>query len=67
MKLFRLTKVEAVVLCSTIDAARHLAKREHLVLDPADDTTLQDLRARLAKKFNIDVRFPRLGEPLAPN
>lgn len=63
MKMVRMTKLEASIVCSTIDVVQKLAKKEHLLLDPADAETLRAVRERLAKKFNVNVRVPVLGAP----
>lgn len=63
MKMIRMTKLEANIVCNTIDVVQKLSKKEHLLLDPADAKTLLDLRARIAKKFNVNARVPTLGAP----
>lgn len=61
MKLVRMTKQEAEVLCGTIDVARKLAKQHNLVIELPQETALLVVRDRIAKKFKVAPHCPVLG------
>lgn len=63
MKMIRMTKTEADVLCHAAAVAQKLAHADGLLSDAEREKLLRAVCARIEKKFNVRAAVPTLGDP----